>query len=79
MGVLALGDPARYADATADDVRGPPSIGALLALLAFSMIGAGVGASGTSLLALLATRVAPARRPAAASITWIMMIVGIVL
>jgi BCD family chlorophyll transporter-like MFS transporter len=43
------------------------------------MIGGGVGASGTSLLALLATRVAPERRPAAASITWIMMIVGIVI
>jgi BCD family chlorophyll transporter-like MFS transporter len=43
------------------------------------MIGAGVGAAGTSLLALLASQVAPERRPAAASITWIMMIVGIVL
>ena len=42
------------------------------------MIGAGVGAAGTSLLALLATRVAPERRAAAASITWIMMIAGIV-
>ena len=52
--------------------------GLLLAMLAFSMIGAGVGAAGTSLLALLATRVAPARRAAAASITWIMMIAGIV-
>jgi len=31
------------------------------------------------LLALLATRVAPERRPAAASITWIMMIVGFIL
>jgi BCD family chlorophyll transporter-like MFS transporter len=49
-----------------------------LAIVAFSMIGAGVGAAGTSLLALLATRVAPARRAAAASITWIMMILGIV-
>jgi len=49
-----------------------------LAILAFSMIGAGVGAAGTSLLALLATRVAPERRAAAASITWIMMIAGIV-
>jgi len=49
-----------------------------LAIVAFSMIGAGVGAAGTSLLALLATRVAPTRRAAAASITWIMMIVGIV-
>jgi len=50
-----------------------------LAILAYSLIGAGVGAAGTSLLALLATRVAPERRAAAASITWIMMIVGIVL
>jgi BCD family chlorophyll transporter-like MFS transporter len=53
--------------------------GIALAILAFTMIGAGVGAAGTSLLALLATRVAPQRRPAAAAITWIMMIVGIVL
>ncbi|MBC7520503.1 MAG: BCD family MFS transporter [Sandarakinorhabdus sp.] len=49
-----------------------------LSVLAYAMIGAGVGASGTSLLALLATRTAPARRPAAASLTWIMMILGIV-
>ena len=54
------------------------AIGYLLAIIAFSMIGAGVGAAGTSLLALLATRVAPERRAAAASITWIMMIAGIV-
>jgi BCD family chlorophyll transporter-like MFS transporter len=52
--------------------------GLALAVLAFSLIGAGVGAAGTSLLALLATRVAPERRAAAASITWIMMIAGIV-
>ena len=49
-----------------------------LAILSFAMIGAGVGAAGTSLLALLAARVAPARRAAAASSTWIMMIAGIV-
>ena len=49
-----------------------------LAVLAYAMIGLGVGAAGTSLLALLATRTAPARRPAAASLTWIMMILGIV-
>jgi BCD family chlorophyll transporter-like MFS transporter len=49
-----------------------------LAVLAYTMIGLGVGAAGTSLLALLATRTAPARRPAAASLTWIMMILGIV-
>ncbi|WP_415641519.1 BCD family MFS transporter [Sphingomonas antarctica] len=49
-----------------------------LAIFAFAMVGAGVGAAGTSLLALLATRVAPERRAAAASITWIMMVAGIV-
>ena len=50
----------------------------VLSILAYAMIGVGVGAAGTSLLALLATRTAPARRPAAASLTWIMMILGIV-
>jgi MFS transporter, BCD family, chlorophyll transporter len=50
----------------------------LLSVLAFTLIGAGVGAAGTSLLALLATQTAPERRAAAAAITWIMMIVGIV-
>ncbi len=50
-----------------------------LSILAYGMIGGGVGAAGTSLLALLATRTAPARRPAAASLTWIMMILGIVI
>lgn len=50
----------------------------LVAVFAFAMIGAGVGAAGTSLLALLATQTAPARRPAAAALTWILMIVGII-
>lgn len=52
--------------------------GYALAGLAYAAIGAGVGAAGTSLLALLAAHVAPERRAAAASITWIMMIAGIV-
>jgi BCD family chlorophyll transporter-like MFS transporter len=50
----------------------------LLSVLAYALIGAGVGAAGTSLLALLATRTAPERRAGAASLTWIMMIVGII-
>jgi MFS transporter, BCD family, chlorophyll transporter len=49
-----------------------------LAVVAFTLIGAGVGAAGTSLLALLATRTDPERRAGAASLTWIMMIVGII-
>ena len=50
----------------------------LVSVLAFTMIGAGVGASGTSLLAILATQTLPERRPAAAALTWILMIVGII-
>ena len=53
--------------------------GILLAVPAFVLIGVGVGAAGTALLVLLAGRTAPARRPAAATLVWIMMIVGFVL
>jgi MFS transporter, BCD family, chlorophyll transporter len=52
--------------------------GFILAVLAYTMIGAGVGAGGTSALALLASGVAPQRRAAAAAVTWIMMVAGIV-
>jgi BCD family chlorophyll transporter-like MFS transporter len=51
--------------------------GFALSLVAYALIGLGVGASGTSLLALLATTTAPRRRAAAATITWLMMIFGI--
>lgn len=51
--------------------------GILLATLAFALIGLGVGASGTSLLALLAKRVDERRRAAAATIVWTMMIAGL--
>ncbi|MBX7497091.1 BCD family MFS transporter [Qipengyuania sp. 6B39] len=53
--------------------------GLVLAIVSFTMIGAGVGAAGTSMLALLASGVAPARRAAAAATTWIMMVAGIVI
>lgn len=52
--------------------------GFALAVLAYMLIGAGVGAGGTSALALLASGVAPERRAAAAAVTWIMMVAGIV-
>jgi MFS transporter, BCD family, chlorophyll transporter len=55
------------------------ALGIALATLGFALIGGGVGASGTSLLALLATATAPERRAAAATITWLMMIAGIAL
>ena len=50
-----------------------------LSVVAYGLIGAGVAASGTSLLALLATATHPRRRAAAATITWVMMICGIIL
>lgn len=50
--------------------------GIALAIVAFSLVEVGVGAAGTNLLALLATRVAPGRRAAAATIVWVMMIAG---
>ncbi len=53
-------------------------VGFALAVVAYSMIGVGVGAGGTSALALLASGVAPQRRAAAAAVTWIMMVAGIV-
>jgi MFS transporter, BCD family, chlorophyll transporter len=51
--------------------------GLVLSVLAYVLIGLGVGASGTALLALLSTATAPHRRAAAATITWLMMIFGI--
>lgn len=53
--------------------------GTICAFIAFLIIGIGVGAAGTNLLALLATHAAPSRRAAAAATTWIMMIIGFIL
>ncbi len=53
--------------------------GAGLAVAGYGMVGAGVGAVGTSSLALMAVQVAPARRAAAATSFWLLMIVGAVL
>lgn len=53
--------------------------GFLLSVVAYALIGAGVGAAGTNLLALLAIRTEPSRKAAAAAIVWIMMIMGFVL
>jgi BCD family chlorophyll transporter-like MFS transporter len=52
--------------------------GLALAALAFTLIGIGVGAAGTSLLVLMAETVSQERRPAAATIVWTMMIVGFI-
>jgi MFS transporter, BCD family, chlorophyll transporter len=51
-------------------------IGVAIAVVAFVGIGIGVSASGTSLLVLLAKRVDENKRAPAATIVWMMMIVG---
>jgi MFS transporter, BCD family, chlorophyll transporter len=52
--------------------------GLALAALAFTLIGIGVGAAGTSMLVLLAETVEHTKRAAAATIVWTMMIVGFI-
>ncbi len=54
-----------------------PVWGMVAAVVSYLAIGAGVGASGTSLLVLLATHVHEGRRAAAATIVWLMMIAGL--
>ncbi len=74
MAVLSLGG-VLAAVATAW-MASQPVAGIALAVLAFLLIGVGVGASGTSLLVLLAKLVDKKRRAAAATIVWLMMIAG---
>ena len=52
--------------------------GVALAVVSFLLIGVGSGATGTSLLVLLAKQVNDERRAAAAPIVWTMMIVGFI-
>ena len=56
--------------------RGAQGAGLALAVLAFTLVGLGVSAAGTSLLTLLAKRVDAPRRAGAAALVWVMMIVG---
>jgi BCD family chlorophyll transporter-like MFS transporter len=58
---------------------GAPRTGLALAVLAFALIGLGVSACGTSLLALMAKQVPQDRRAPAATTVWLMMIVGFAL
>ncbi len=74
MAVLALGGAlAALATVLMGETR---LAGMALGLVAFLLIGAGVGAAGTSLLVLLADLAPPARKAAAATIVWLMMIAG---
>jgi BCD family chlorophyll transporter-like MFS transporter len=76
MALLALGG---FLAAVATALMGASVAGGIaLALVAFTLIGIGVGAAGTSLLVLLSKRVAPERRAPAATIVWLMMIGGFI-
>jgi BCD family chlorophyll transporter-like MFS transporter len=74
MTTLAVG--ALCATLSTWQLASSPFSGVLLAGLGFVLIGLGVGAAGTSLLVMLAMRVKQERRAAAATIVWLMMIVG---
>ena len=69
MAVLAAG--AVLATAAVVLIASAPVAGLALSVLAYALIGIGIGAAGTSVLALLATMTAPRRRAAAATITWL--------
>ncbi len=76
MGILALGTLVSV-DATIMMAE-PGFAPVIVAVIGFTCIGLGVGMAGTALLALLASRVVMERKPAAAAITWTMMVAGIV-
>ncbi len=77
MAVLAIGGiGAALATAWMNQALIP---GIALAAVSFTLIALGVGAAGTNLLVLLAKRVEPRRRPAAATIVWLMMITGFII
>ena len=77
LGMLILGIGANLATLSLALFHSNPVLAMLLSIIAYTLIGLGVGASGTSLLALMAKHTAERRRPAAAMITWLMMIFGI--
>ncbi|MEM9139861.1 MAG: BCD family MFS transporter [Pseudomonadota bacterium] len=75
MAVLALGTVgAATATAWMETAFWP---GLALAVASFAMVGLGLGASATNLLAMLAAHVAPGRKAAAGSLVWILMIAGL--
>ncbi len=74
MATLALGGVGAAAATTYMGTS--TTLGIAAAAFCFVLVGLGVSASGTSLLVLLATRVQPERRAAAATVVWVMMIVG---
>ena len=77
-GMLVLGAGGFLAALATSLIASNATFGIALAVVAFLMVGLGVGAAGTSLLVLLAKSVAPKYRGAAASTVWVMMILGFI-
>ena len=77
-GVLILGIGAICAALSLALMQHAPALGIAAAVPSFLLIGIGIGAGGTNLLALLSAKVAENRQAAAGSAVWIMMIFGLV-
>jgi MFS transporter, BCD family, chlorophyll transporter len=77
-GVLTLAVGAICAALAVAVMTTAPGWGIAAAVPSFIVIGLGIGAGGTNLLALLAARVNPRHEGAAGSAVWIMMIFGLV-
>lgn len=77
-GVAVLGLGATVAAVATALMATQPILGIAIAIAGYTLVGLGVGAAGTSLLVLLASCVDDRRRPAAATIVWILMIAGFV-
>ena len=75
-GILVLASGGVLAAASTILLNNSIVLGIALATLAFLMIGIGVSSSGTALLVLLAKRVEPKKKAAAATCVWLMMIFG---
>jgi BCD family chlorophyll transporter-like MFS transporter len=75
-GILVLASGGILAAASTILLSNSIVLGIALATVAFLMIGIGVSSSGTALLVLLAKRVEPKKKAAAATCVWLMMIFG---
>lgn len=76
-GVFVLGLGAMGAALSVGLMERNTGLGIAAAIPSFLLIGLGIGAGGTNLLALLAARVGDGRQAAAGSAVWIMMIFGL--
>ncbi len=77
FGMLILGIGGVLASASIPLIESNFAYGIMLSLFSYTLIGFGVGAAGTPLLALLASYSSKAQKGFAASITFLMMILGL--